>query len=358
MDTSGTGPQLIVAPSLMDIHLNGWAGVHFGNPDLTSDQVRQLAEHQFAIGVTQFLPTVNTDSAERTAAALSRLRQVAEEPDLAPAIAGFHMEGPYLSADDGPRGAHPQEHCRDPDWDEFRRLQDAAGGKIRLLTLAPERAGAVSFIEKAVDSGVRIAIGHTAATRAQIRAAVDAGATLATHLGNGAHDQLQRHHNYIYDLLGDDRLSATLIVDGHHLPPNLVKIFCRVKGTDRTILISDAVQYAGLPPGVYDAGYRQFQVRDDGFIGVVGEPRLAGSGLHLARGVENLVRFTDWPLADALRCASQVPASYLGLDHRLGRLEPGAEASMVLLSWDSQTQHLTVAETVLAGRTVFSKAEG
>ncbi|MFO0945770.1 MAG: hypothetical protein U1D30_07485 [Planctomycetota bacterium] len=127
---------------------------------------------------------------------------------------------------------------------------------------------------------------------------------------------LQRHRNYVYDQLAEDRLFASLIVDGHHLPPHLVNILKRVKGPDRTILVSDAVQYAGLSPGVYDAGYRRFEVRADGFIGAVGEPRMAGSGLLLAKGLENLVRFTACSLADAIVTVTCNPARFLGLEGR------------------------------------------
>lgn len=341
------------SPGFIDIQINGFAGVNFGDPDLTVDNVRKVTQRLWETGVTYFLPTLITDSAENMAAALARLRVAAEESDLRDSIVGFHMEGPYLSSVDGPRGAHPLAYTKDPDWDEFQRFQDAAGGMVRMMTLAPERDGALAFIEKAVESGVRIAIGHTAASRQQILDAVAAGATLSTHLGNAAHDMLQRHHNYIYDQLAEDGLMASIIVDGHHLPPHLVKIFLRVKGPERIVLTSDAVQYAGLPPGIYDGGYRKFEVRADGFIGVVGEPRLAGSGLLLIRGIENTVRFTEATLADAVNMATVTPAKFLGMDQRLGSLQPGKEASMVLFSWNPETKAAQVEETIVAGRRVF-----
>ncbi|MGL4465314.1 MAG: N-acetylglucosamine-6-phosphate deacetylase [Planctomycetia bacterium] len=345
-----------LAPGMIDLQINGLAGVNFGDPTLGVDDVRRAAGTLWETGCTHFLPTLITNHVDTMAAALRRLATAAEEPDLAPSLVGFHLEGPYLSSEDGPRGAHPLEHVKDPDWDEFQRLQEAAGGRVRLVTLAPERTGAVRFIEKATAAGVRIAIGHTAANRAQIQDAVAAGACMSTHLGNAAHDRLQRHHNYIYDQLGDDRLAASLIVDGHHLPPHLVDIFQRVKGWERTILVSDAVQYAGLPPGVYDGGYRQFEVRVDGFIGVLGEPRMAGAGLLLLPGVENLVKFIGCPLGRALGTVTRVPAKLLGLNHRLGELAPGREASFIRFHWDDAARRITLRETVLAGRTVYAAA--
>lgn len=344
--------QLFLAPGLIDIQVNGFAGVNFADPGLSVEEVRTVARTLWSIGVTHFLPTLITDEIRRTERALVQLARSARHQDLGHSILGFHLEGPFLSHEDGPRGAHPIEHCIDPDWNTFCRLQEAAENRIRLITLAPERPGAIEFIQKAVRSGVRVAIGHTSASREAILDAVEAGATLSTHLGNAAHDRLQRHHNYVYDQLGEDRLFASLIADGHHLPPHVVKIFLRAKGLDRTILTSDAVQYAGLSPGLYDAGYRTFQVDDDGAIRVVGEPRLAGSGLMLNKGVENLMRFTGVPLADAVQTVTSNPARFLGVADRIGTLQPGSEASFVRLLVDKARPSTRIAETIVAGQVV------
>lgn len=350
----GRAADTCLAPGLIDLQINGAGGVHFGNPDLTVDQVRAVARLCWAHGVTHFLPTLITDSVVRLEGALRRLTEAAETSDLRPSILGFHLEGPFISPEDGPRGAHPLEHCQTPDWEVFQRLQEAARGKIKLVTLAPELPGALPFIEKLVLSGLEVAIGHTAATRDAVHAAVVAGARLSTHLGNGAHDRIQRHRNYFFDQLADDRLFASIIADGHHLPPDLVKIIYRVKGHLRTILVSDAVQYAGLPPGIYDGGYRKFEVRADGFIGVVGEPNLAGAGLMLIRGIENLARFAQTDIQDGLWAANHLPALFLGLSDRLGKLAPGYEASFTRLHWEPHTGNLQVRETVVAGKTVYS----
>lgn len=342
----------ILSPGFIDVQINGWGGVNFGDPDLSVDDVRRAAGRLYASGATHFAPTLITDDLDRMEASLIRLSLAASEPDLAPSILGFHLEGPYLSKEDGPRGAHPLAHCRPPDWDEFLRLQEASGGRVKIVTLAPELPGAIDFIRLATASGVRVAIGHTSASRDDILAAVEAGASLSTHLGNAAHDQIQRHRNYVFDQLGEDRLWASLIVDGWHLPPHVVKIFVRAKGLGRTILVSDAVQYAGLPAGVYDGGYRKFEVREDGFIGVVGEPRLAGSGLLLRQGVENLVRFADLSLPEAVSTVTENPARWLGIEDRLGALEVGREASLVVLEWDAGAGRLAVREAIVAGRSV------
>jgi N-acetylglucosamine-6-phosphate deacetylase len=338
----------------IDIQINGLAGVDFGDPTITAQQFLGVARRLWSEGVTHFLPTLITGPLDRMGAALARLTEFAELPEIAPSVLGFHLEGPWLSPEDGPRGAHPKDCCRNPDWDDFRRLQDSARGMVKMVTLAPELPGAVSVIEKLTASGVKVAIGHTAADRSAILAAIDAGASLATHLGNAAHEMLHRHRNYVYDLLGDDRVSASLIVDGHHLPPWVVKSFVRAKGLERTILVSDAVALAGMPVGVYDAGYRKFEVRADGYIGVFGEPRMAGSGLILRKGVENLARFAGVNLEESLMTVTCNPAKWLGLEDRLGSLT-SKEASTVRFRWDESKKQITVLETTLAGRQVFHR---
>ena len=351
-DPDSSGPSFI-SPGFVDIQINGLAGVNFGNPEITTTDVLRAADLLATQGVTHFLPTLITDSVERMEASVKRLAAAAASEELGGAILGIHLEGPYLSSVDGPRGAHPLEHCKDPDWSEFCRLQEAANGWIRMITLAPERKGAIEFIKQVTATGVRVAIGHTAASRDQILAAVDAGATLATHLGNAAHDMIQRHHNYIFDQLGEDRLAASLIVDGHHLPTHLVDIFVRVKGMDRIILVSDAVQYAGLKPGIYDGGYRQFEVRDDGFIGVVGEPRLAGSGLLLVKALENITRFLGGnDVSPWIQTVTTNPRRWLGLNPE--PLAMGEDASFVVWRWDAEVGRLLIQETVRAGRTVYA----
>jgi N-acetylglucosamine-6-phosphate deacetylase len=356
IDDCPEGVTTTVSPGFVDIQINGFGGVNFGDPAITADQVVSVADRLAQEGVTHFLPTLITDDIERMKGALARLARAADDDRLGSGILGFHLEGPYISEKDGARGAHPLAHCKDPDWDEFCRLQDAAQGKIRLVTLAPERPGSTVFITRAVRSGVCVAIGHTSATRAEILSAVDAGATLATHLGNAAPDLIQRHYNTIFDQLGDDRLMASLIVDGHHLPPHVVKIFVRAKGPERVILVSDAVQYAGLPAGVYDGGYRQFEVRDDGFIGVVGEPRLAGSGLLLTRALENMSRYLGSAGVDPwIGCVTTNPRRLLsGVDD--GPLTAGVPASMALWQWDETARRIIVVETIRDGRTLYKRS--
>lgn len=349
---SVSGDDVYISPGFFDIQVNGADGVDFADPGLTVDTIQRAAKKLWQAGETQFLPTLITAPIDAIQASLARLARLRGEAGLADSVVGFHVEGPYISSQDGPRGAHPREACKDPDWDEFRRLQDAAEGLIRLITLAPERAGAADFIRRAVASGVRVALGHTAAREDDIRRAVDAGASLSTHLGNGAADMIQRHHNPIFEQLADDRLAASLIVDGHHLPPSLVKIFVRAKGMERIMLVSDAVKFAGVPPGEYDDGRLRLDVREDGFVGIVGEPRLAGSGTLLDRAIPLFSRFAETSLGAAVATATIRPAAFLGLEDRFGTLAPGKSASLVVFRAPGSGP-LEIVETIVAGKSVF-----
>ena len=232
-------------------------------------------------------------------------------PDVARMVLGIHLEGPFLSECDGYRGAHPREAIRDPDWGFSRSLQAASGQRIVLVTLAPERPGAIEFIRRATAAGVTIALGHTAADGATIREAVEAGARLSTHLGNGIAAALPRHPNPIWHQAALDALFASFIADGHHLDPATLRVLARAKGPGKTILVSDASPLSGLPPGTYG----DWAVESVGTIVVAGTPYLAGSNQWLEVGLRNLMAAVSWTLGrrprhghDATRpCCSAIP---------------------------------------------------
>ena len=285
--------------------------------------VAQALERMRSTGVTRCLPTLITSSFEDFSTSARVLAGVRD-----PAIAGIHMEGPYISPVDGARGAHPREHVRPASLDDFERRQDACDGRIRLVTLAPEVPGAIELIEHLVNSGVRVAIGHTAADPPDIAAAIRAGATMATHLGNGCAQMLPRHPNPIWELLAADEVLVSVIVDGHHLPGSTVKAMVRANGEDRTILVTDAIAAAGCAPGRFALGGVECELREDGRVGLPGSPYLAGSALTLDRAIANTVRFTGLSIAQAVKMASTIPADYLGEapagdgHGRLGRSAP------------------------------------
>jgi N-acetylglucosamine-6-phosphate deacetylase len=334
IDHSSERPSQWVAPAFFDPQINGCLGISFNSPTLTPGQVRTVADTCRKHGIGGFCPTLITNSFEAIRHGFATLTKAIEsDADLGRCIPGYHLEGPYLSSEDGPRGAHPREHARDPDWDEFRRWQDAAAGKILMVTVAPERNGAIGFIEKLAGSGVVVAIGHTAATGEQIRDAVKAGAKTSTHLGNGSHAILPRHPNYIWDQLADDRLWASIITDGHHLPPAVVKCIVRAKGIDRTLLTSDASSLAAMPPGKYREWGTDLEILPSGKVVVAGTPYLAGSGHFTDLCVANVVRYSGVSLKDAIEMASIRPRQLLGLP--VSRLEAGSTANLVLFDWET-----------------------
>lgn len=293
-------------PGLFDLQVNGFGGVDFNNPSATAEEVFHAIQAMKATGVTRCLPTLITSSFERFAKC-ARLLTRTQFPE----IVGLHMEGPYVCTDAGARGAHPREHVITASIDDFARRQEAANGQIKLVTLAPEVEGAMRLIEHLADSGIRVAIGHTAATPEQIRDAVKAGATLSTHLGNGCANALPRHPNFIWEQLATDDLFASLIVDGHHLPAATVKTMIRAKTPERILLVTDAISAAACLPGIYELNGEQVLSGEDGRVFPPGKSWLAGSALTLDRAVANTVKFTGLPLQAILPMASTQPAKYL-----------------------------------------------
>jgi len=346
-----------IAPGFVDLQVNGYHGQEFNDSALTVAAIAQVCRAMDCDGVTSFLPTATTHSSEMLLHTFTTLAAACEEDDgVARRVPGFHLEGPYISPSDGPRGAHPREHCRPPDWDEFQQFQEAADGRIKIVTLSPEYDAAPRFIAKAAASGVLVAIGHTAADSDQIRAAVDAGARMSTHLGNGAHGTIRRHPNYIWDQLAEDRLVASLIVDGHHLPPAVVKTFVRAKTIDRCVLVSDLVGMAGMPAGHYaNTSIGDIEVLDDGRLVVAGQRQyLAGAGLPITHGIANLMRFAGIDLRMAIDLAARRPAELIGLDR--GRLEVGAIADLVQFrspNDDDDTAPIRILTTFSAGERVW-----
>jgi N-acetylglucosamine-6-phosphate deacetylase len=346
-------PDVRVLPGLVDIQVNGFAGFDLNGPDVTPDTVAEVVRALWTRGVTRFCPTICTAGHRQMAAALRAVARACDEMEWVNlAVLGIHVEGPYISPEDGPRGAHPKDYVRNPDWAEAQAFQEAAGGRIRLFTLAPELPGAIGLIERLSRSGVVPAIGHTNATRQDILAAVDAGARLSTHLGNGAHAVLPRHPNYIWEQLAADALSASLIVDGHHLPPAVVKVFLKAKGLHRCVLVSDAVWLAGRAPGTYQFLSGPVELTADGAVRVAGTRYLAGSALDLGTAVANVVNFTGIGLADAVAMASRQPAMLLGRSD-VGSLAPGSSADVVLARWPSAEGRLEILRTIAGGEPVY-----
>ncbi|MBN1482666.1 N-acetylglucosamine-6-phosphate deacetylase [candidate division KSB1 bacterium] len=341
-----------IAPGFIDVQINGYASIDFSGADLTVDGIRRATRALWQNGVTTFFPTIITNSHQRIKTNFAVLAEALRQEDIGHSIPGFHLEGPYISPEDGFRGAHLQEFVRQPDINQLSEYQKAADGKILFLTLAPEIEGAIDLVEYAVAHGIIVGIGHTAADAEQIRRAVDAGASISTHLGNGCANMIHRHNNPLWPQLADDRLSPSLIVDGHHLRPEEVRTFYKVKGAERVLLISDALDLAGMPPGEYIAGGKKVVMTPDGTIKYPEQNVLAGASLPIGRGVQNIMIYTQCSLADAVHMASRNPARHFGLSDR-GEIVPGKRADLVVFTRNGDT--LEVQKTILAGKIVYAQ---
>jgi len=311
---------------LLDLQVNGFAGVDFNRPGVAAGDLDHAAEAMRATGVTRFLPTLITAPLESFSACARTLARWKH-----PSMVGIHAEGPYISPTEA-RGAHPPAHIIPASVEDFRRRQEAAEGRIVLVTVAPEVLGGLELIEHLVDEGVKVAIGHSNADPAQVRDAVRAGATLSTHLGNGCAPGLPRHPNLIWEQLAADELTACFIVDGHHLPAATLKSMVRAKTPARTALVTDATAGAAAPPGRYGIGELQIERGVDGRVVLPGTPKLAGSALTLDAAVARAVRETGLPIQDVLPMASTIPAASMGT----------TPAGRVLAEWDAGS--LTVVD--------------
>jgi N-acetylglucosamine-6-phosphate deacetylase len=343
-----------LAPAFWDLQINGRWGVSFSDPTLTVDQVAAIVRAQAGLGTARLCPTLITAPRPDMLHGVRTIAEACEAfPDVASRVLGIHLEGPSISELDGYRGAHPLEAVRGPDWDEFLELRHASGDRIAIVTLAPERPGAIEFIGRAVAEGVVIALGHTSADGATIRAAVEAGATLSTHLGNGIASPLARHPNPIWDQAAEDDLMASLIADGHHVGPSVLKALVRAKTPERILLVSDASPLAGLAPGRYGA----WEVDPSGKIVVAGTPYLAGSNQEIEVGVDHLIRFAGLTLAQALDAASRQPARLLR--HPEPTIEPGQPANLIRfrLRAGKNEANFVLGATCVDGEWVTPEAE-
>lgn len=345
-----------ITPGFIDLQVNGFAGVDYNSPSAAFEEIAKSIRAMFSTGVTRFFPTVITGAPEDMLAALKNLARAKQAIAEGPAMEAFHVEGPHISPSDGPRGAHPAKWVRPPDFDEFRRWQDAAEGNVRLVTLSPEWPESARYIERLSQEGIVASIGHTRATCEQIQDAVRAGATLSTHLGNGADAVLPRHPNYLWEQLAEDKLAASFIVDGHHLPDSFLRVALRAKGAERSILVTDAVMPALCSPGHYRLGEVEVELRDDQRVVLTGGTRLAGSSLRMDAAISNVMRVAGLSLTEAVAMATVNPARVGRIAGRVRGLRPGDRADLVRFRLEHG--RIRVLETYLGGQLVFAERRG
>lgn len=329
-----TGADLpLLAPGLVDLQVNGYGGLDVNAESVTPDTLAELSHLLASHGVTTWLPTIITASEERITHALRCVAQArASDPVVARAVPTTHVEGPFISDRQGARGVHDPAFVRPLDPAEVARWRQA--GPVGIVTLSPHDDRTPALVREVVAGGITVAIGHTHATPDEVTAAVDAGATLCTHLGNGIPTTLPRHPNVIWRQLADDRLSAGLIADGHHLPFDTLEVMLRAKGPDRAFLVSDATEIGGRPPGRYRTAVgAEVELDACQRLSEVGGDLLAGAAATLLDGVRNVAANTTLTLASALDLASRNPARLVpGGRPGVGELRVGGPADLLLLS--------------------------
>lgn len=353
---TGVGPapagacpdDVYIAPGLTDLQVNGYLGCDLNAADVDRQTVVDLVVALRKVGTLCFLPTLVTASRQSLLSALKVIAEARQaNPDVAHAIPGVHLEGPWISPNDGARGAHPREHVRGPSLDEFDAWQQASGNLVRLVTLSPHWDNAVEIIAELSARGVVVSLGHTDASDELIAAAVAAGASMSTHLGNGIAMHLPRHHNPIWAQLGNDRITAGIIADGFHLPASVFRSMLRAKELERVFLVSDSVSAGGLPPGRYVGVGGEIELNSNGRLGMVGTDYLAGSAMNLAQCVAIGAEMAGLSLSQALALATVNPGRFIG---RSGRLEVGASADLIVFGWSKGDTTLAVHRTIANGK--------
>jgi N-acetylglucosamine-6-phosphate deacetylase len=342
--------DLYLSAGFVDLQVNGYAGFDLNADHISIETVTGLVNAMLAQGVTCFAPTLISAPEEQLCRALKVIAEARRrDPKVAACVPLVHMEGPAISPLDGYRGAHPADAIRPPTLAEFARWQDASAGLVGIVTLSPHFDESVEYIAALVQRGVHISIGHTNASPEQISAAVDRGASLSTHLANGIALEIPRHRNPIWRQLADDRLSASFIADGHHLPWDVLKVMLTAKGVERSVLVSDSVALAGLPVGVYNTPVGgQVELRPNGKLCVYGSEILAGSTAPLSQCIGCAVQMTALPLHDALAMATVNPGRFVA---GRGRMALGARADLVRFRWN---EAVAINDVWLAGEPIIT----
>ena len=345
--------DLIIGPGFTDIQVNGYGGIDYNEIQRDPIKLAEISKLLYQEGVTTHFPTIITNHPEQISRLILQIVSLRKMDELSRmSIEGLHIEGPFISPIDGPRGAHPKEFVRAPDWSLVQKWQLESKGLIKMITLSPEWENANSFIEKCVAHGILVAIGHTNASHQQILDAVNAGASLSTHLGNGMHPIIARHPNYLWSQLAQDELGASIIADGFHLQAEVIQVFQKVK-KDKLILISDSVSLAGMKSGDYNLHIGgEVTLTPEGKLHLKSNPSiLAGSASNLRSGVSFLIQNKLASLSEAWEMASLRPQKLLNPGHIL--FEEGAIADLILCKREENGE-LKVIKTIKHGREVYS----
>ena len=343
-----------ISPGFLDTQVNGYAGLDYSSKNLKPSDVIKITDRLAASGTSRHFPTIVTNSQELIINNLTTIAQtIANYPEISAAIPGIHIEGPYISSEDGPRGAHNSRFIRKPDYKEFLEWQEAAEGRIRQITLAPELTGALDYIKQVSSEGVVIAIGHTASSPEIIREAVKAGASMSTHLGNGSHGMVPRLENYIWEQLASDNLTASIITDGFHLPSAVVKVILKTKGLNGLVLVSDVAVLGGMEPGVHKWGEIDVEVFEDGHLGLAGTEYLAGSGHLFDHSLAWFMNKLNLTPCEVVPLCTSNPQRMFFTREPVQKLNSGDTANLTLFNWEKGDSKFKILGTWCQGKKVY-----
>lgn len=333
--------DVVVTPGLVDIQVNGFAGVDFNAPGLDAEGLDRALSGMLSCGVTRCLPTLITNGEAELIALLRDLDAAVSQSKLGPLmVPGYHIEGPFLSPEDGYAGCHPPQHMRSASRALVQKLEDVSTRPLKIMTVAPEIEGVLDLIPFLVSRGIACAIGHSAASRAVTDAAIEAGASMSTHLGNGVPHLLNKNENPLFVQLGRDRLMASFIADGIHIPTDMLQSWLRAKTIGRSILVTDATAGAGVPgkTGTFTIGAQKIERHADGSVRLPGSRYLAGSAASMDQMLRNVMRWYGLTVADAIRLARENPLRAVSLPVE----NPGVDQPADFVEWESRDDEMHV----------------
>lgn len=299
-------------PGFIDLQVNGYLGVDFSNPEVSEAEIMRACRAMLAAGTAAFLPTLITSPLESYQRSLARIAGVMARAEFQGRLLGIHLEGPFISHVKGAVGAHNPDWTRLPDPSLFDRLQNWAAGRIRLLTLAPELEGADQLARRAAAQGVVVSLGHTLASADDLERLRLSGARALTHLGNGLPMQLPKFANPLWAGLAAEGYTATMIADGHHIPPGILRAMIRAKGVERTVIVSDAAPVAGLPPGEYSTMGNRAVLEPSGRLHNPEQGHLVGSSYTLLECM-NVLAGLGFSPAELIALGVDNPLKLLGM---------------------------------------------
>lgn len=350
--SDNTPTPLFLSPVFTDMQVNGYKGIDYSGDDLTEEKILSLIDTLSLTGTLRHVPTIITNSEERIIKNLTIISNTVEKYHIAKeAIPGVHIEGPFISSLDGPRGAHDPRFVRELDILEVKRWQKSAKGLVKIITIAPEKKGAVPFIKEATKIGITVSIGHAEPSDEEIDEAIDAGCKLSTHLGNGSSATLPRLKNHIWKQVAEDRLIAGIITDGFHLPESVIRTFYRTKGKERLILVSDVAPLGGLEPGLSKWGNIAVEICADGHLQLAGTSLLAGAGHLLDHDIVKFMKNSGASIKEAIETVTINPMKVLGLE--INNFEVGQKAD--IMAFKIEGDKLKVEKAALGGYLVMSE---